>query len=274
LQGPTAGRLRFQLAALHPADPIKRRTSTQRTQASQRVDIRKRFACRALADRPCQCRALRRRAFARSARTTAPRSSRAVMGASPAHRQAAYGSSTSSLSPTRRSSVRPRSHRRAAYGSSTSSLSPAPAIERCGLRQFDKQARVAPCRSRSRSSAHVRVARRGVLDCAPFAFEFRKSNVSNAQIPAIRRRRGEWVKSALRRLQDRLFEWTGSAKSGPRLRGKWDWPRGAKGTSAVLLCLRHSTRLVEIVHAKAKPRYPAHRRAALRKHREPLASGV
>jgi hypothetical protein len=122
LQGPTAGRLRFQLAALHPAYPIKCRTSTQRTQAPESVDIRKRFACRALADRPRQCRALRRRAFARSARTTAPRSSRAVMGASPAHRQAAYGSSTSSLSPTRRSSVRPRSHRRAAYGSSTSRL--------------------------------------------------------------------------------------------------------------------------------------------------------
>jgi hypothetical protein len=31
----------FNLAALHPAYPIKRRTSAERTQASQRVDTRK-----------------------------------------------------------------------------------------------------------------------------------------------------------------------------------------------------------------------------------------
>jgi len=33
----------FNLAALHPADPIKCRTSTQRTQAPESVDIRKRL---------------------------------------------------------------------------------------------------------------------------------------------------------------------------------------------------------------------------------------
>src|SRR5580693_2501042 len=37
----TGGRLRFQPSRLHPADPIKCGTSTQRTQAPESVDIRK-----------------------------------------------------------------------------------------------------------------------------------------------------------------------------------------------------------------------------------------
>jgi hypothetical protein len=43
LQGPTAGDCDFNLAALHPAYPIKCRTSTPRTQAPESVDTRKRL---------------------------------------------------------------------------------------------------------------------------------------------------------------------------------------------------------------------------------------